>query len=238
MGSRFPYAMRVAGRQCSSMLRRHTSSGAAVLDAGSGRRPAIPVETRPPGLRYTGLDLSAAELRRSAAGSYDAHIEADLTVPVPGLRASFDVILSYQVLEHIRPLPTALENMRSYLRPGGTLVALFSGKWSAFGALNTLLPGWVAHTFLPRIIPSRASDSIFPAHYDHCTASALHRVMAEWEHVAIRPLYRGAGYFQFSRTGQRAYLLVENWIARANYRNLATHYVLTASVAADPMADN
>lgn len=201
---------------------------AAVLDAGSGRRPAIPLSARPTGVRYVGLDLSAAELRRSERGSYDKIVESDLARLVPSLCDSFDLVVSYQVLEHIKNVPMALDNMRAYLRPGGRLVVLFSGKWSVFGALNMLLPSKFATTMLPRIMPSRASDSIFPAHYDHCTASALRRVMVKWRQVDIQPLYRGAGYFQFSRHVQQAYLRAENRVASSGRENLATHYVLIA----------
>lgn len=209
-------------------VKPYLANGAAVLDAGSGRRPAIPVAARPDGLRYVGLDLSAAELRRSEPGSYDEVVESDLTDRVPSLSASFDVVVSYQVLEHIQNVPLALENVRTYLRPAGALVALFSGKWSAFGALNMLLPSNFATNVLPRITPSRASDSIFPAYYDHCTASKLRQAMREWHDVDIDPLYRGAGYFQFSRVMQRAYLQAEDRIARSGRANLATHYVLIA----------
>lgn len=209
-------------------VKPYVADAADVLDAGSGRRPAIPMAARPAGLRYVGLDLSAAELRRSEPGSYDEVVESDLTDRVARLDDSFDVVVSYQVLEHIQNVPLALENVRRYLRSGGTLVALFSGKWSAFGALNMLLPSNFAQTVLPRITPSRASDSIFPAYYDHCTASKLRQAMSRWETVDVQPLYRGAGYFQFSRVIQRVYLQAEDRIARSGRANLATHYVLIA----------
>ena len=104
--------------------------GAEVLDAGSGRRSAIRPADRPAGLRWTGLDLSAAELERAEAGAYDDIVEADLVDRVPALEGRFDVITSYQVLEHVKPLPAALDNLRAYLRPEGVLIALFSGRWS------------------------------------------------------------------------------------------------------------
>lgn len=60
---------------------------------------------------------------------------------------------------------------------------------------------------------------MFPAYYDGRTARGLERRFAEWQ----------AGYFKFARPVLRTYLALENKVANAGCRNLATHYCVTAT---------
>jgi len=69
----------------------------------------------------------------------------------------------------------------------------------------------------------------FPTAYDRCTATQLERLLSDWHEVQIVPFYRGATYFNMSRTLQRAYLAYENQLERRGVRNLATHYLIIAS---------
>lgn len=200
--------------------------GVQILDIGSGRRPAIPPERRPIGCRYVGLDLSMDELEKAPAGSYDEMIASDVTQYVAQLESRFDLIVSWQVLEHVRPLPVALENARRYLRPGGLLVAHLSGKFSLFGLVNQLVPQRVAVWVLARLL-HRDPATIFPAHYDQCWYRALLRCLAGWSAVEVIPRYKGGDYLAFSPRLRRIYLVYENWIQQ-RHPDLATHYLISA----------
>jgi len=39
----------------------------------------------------------------------------------------------------VEPLDQAFANLYDYLKPGGSLVSLFSGRWSVFGVVNQVL---------------------------------------------------------------------------------------------------
>lgn len=202
----------------------------SVLDIGSGRNPSIDKEMRPSGVTYVGLDLSAGELAAADPGAYDEAVVSDITQPVPDLQGRFDLAVSWQVLEHVRPLDHAIENIATYLRPGGTLVALFSGTWSAFGVANKLIPDRVGSELVGRVMRRKNSDRpVFPAHYDRCYDSALRRLFADWGAVRIEPYFRGATYFHFAPPLQRLYLAYENLISRRPMPNLATHYLVVAT---------
>lgn len=206
------------------------ASGMSVLDIGSGRHPAIPVGRRPPDVRYVGLDLSRAELDAAGPEAYTEAIEADATALQPELVGEFDIVVSWQVLEHVRDLEGTIANIRRYLRPGGLLVTLFSGSWSAFGVINRVLPNRVGARIVDPIMQrTQKNIPVFPAYYDDCYASALRRIFEPWATAEIRPLYAGAGYFAFSSGLQRAYLWYENLIARRTVANLATHYLVIAT---------
>lgn len=221
--ARYGYAMQ-------DVFRRHAAAllepGIAILDVGSGRNPSIAPEHRPPGCRYVGLDISAAELRSAPAGAYDRTIAHDVTRPLPAAE-QFDLLLSWQVLEHVRPLAGALDNLRAALRPGGTMLAQLSGSFAAFSLLAHVIPHrarvWAMARFL-----GHAEEEKFPTHYDHCWATALERMCASWSSVTLIPFYRGAVYFSMWRPLQLAYLGYESAISARQVRNLATHYLLIA----------
>jgi SAM-dependent methyltransferase len=209
-------------------VRAQLHSGQRVLDVGSGARPFLAPDQRPPGVHYAGLDVSAAELVKAPPGSYDSTMVSDIVVPDPALRERYDLIVSNQVFEHVKPLSRALENMREYLVPGGTMVTKFSGAFSVFALANRVVPHrvavWALHRFL-----GDDPERVFPAHYDQCWDSALRRLLAPWESVRIEPLYMGAEYLSFLRPAQALYIGAEEWWARRDMRNLAAYYVVTAT---------
>src|SRR3954453_3177658 len=84
--------------------------GMTVLDAGSGRAPAMAPDARPAGLTYVGLDLDRSELDRAPDGAYDEVWELDLATYDESLSERFDVVLSLFVLEHVARVDLALEN--------------------------------------------------------------------------------------------------------------------------------
>lgn len=201
--------------------------GVAILDVGAGRSPTIAREHRPSGCRYVGLDVSEDELRNAAPGAYDRTIAHDITKPLAADEA-FDLVLSWQVLEHVKPLDQALDNLRAVLHPGGTMLAQLSGSFSAFALLARAVPHRLRVWALARYL-GHPEEEKFPTHYDHCYARALERMLAPWTSVTLHPFYRGAVYFGMWRPLQRAYLGYESLIARRDVRNLATHYLIVAT---------
>lgn len=199
--------------------------GVRVLDVGGGREPAIPTDRRPPGSHYVGLDLSAAELARAPAGAYDTTVVGDVAVRRPELEDQFDLIVSWQVLEHVKPLAAAIANLRSYLRPGGMLVVQLSGAFSVFGMLNRIVPRRLGR-FAMSVLLGRDPATVFPAYYDDCWHRRLRRVFDGWTRVRIVPRYSGAFYFSFFAPLMALYLVYEDWAAR--HPDLATHYVIVA----------
>jgi SAM-dependent methyltransferase len=209
-------------------VREAVAPGMHILDAGGGCQPTIPAADRPPGCRYVGLDLSREELEKAGPGGYDEMVEADLTLPIESFRDSFDLIVSFQVMEHVKPLDVAIENLRTYLRPGGRLIAQMSGKFSAFGLINQALPGKAGLWVLTHLVGKSPSE-VFPAYYHRCWQSALERALEPWSGHEIVPLHVGAvPYWKFSKTLQAFYVGYEEWACRGGHDNLASYYVIDA----------
>ena len=200
---------------------------AVVIDVGGGRHPAIARADLPSGAKYIGIDLSERELAAAPPGSYDRVIVGDVVEPQPDLEGCADLVVSWQVLEHVAPLGDAISNIHHYLRPGGLFVAQLSGGRSAFALVNRMIPHRLAKIAMKRLL-RRDPESVFPAPYDRCTYSALSRTLANWSDVRIVPRYRGAQYFGFLPPLQTLYLRIEDLIARGDHRDLATHYLVVA----------
>ena len=202
--------------------------GIRILDAGAGRFPTLPLSQRPPGCQYVGLDISGDELSKAGDGAYDEVALADLTQRVPELEGNFDLILSFQVMEHVKPLDRAIENLREYLRPGGRLIAQMSGKFSVFGIANQLLPSKAAMFVLTRLV-GKDPAHVFPAPYHQCWHGALMRMSPTWSRFEVVPLYQGAmPYFRFSKVLRSLYLGWEEWVRLGEHVNLAAYYVVDA----------
>lgn len=203
--------------------------GMTILDLGSGRNPTIARNERPDGTTYVGLDLSGEELTAAATGSYDEHAVADIGILQDQLVDRFDLIVSWQVLEHVRDLGAAMVCVRAYLKPGGTFVAMLSGSRSIFALINRMLPFRIGAPIVARAMGRSSSNPVFPAYYDRCHASALDRLLLHWSRVRISPFFCGAGYVRFSQILCRGYLTFENAAVRRNRKNLATHYLVVAT---------
>ena len=196
--------------------------GMTILDIGGGAAPTLPPEVRPADGTYIGLDPDKADLDH---GDYDAHIVASAADLQPSLVGTVDLILSWNVLEHVPEMPAALAAFHAYLKPGGVLLSRFAGRWAVFAIGSRLMPHTLRVKLLSRLM-GEPPEAHFPTHYDRCTARDFHRMLATWSAHEIIPHYRGAGYFAFSRVLQRAYLAYE--FAAMRSHQLATHYSVKA----------
>jgi SAM-dependent methyltransferase len=211
---------------------RAVQPGMTILDVGSGRLPSVAREARPEGVTYVGLDVDPTELARAGDGAYDEVVVADVATPLPELEGRFDLALSLFVFEHVRPLDAALDNVRRYLKPGGTMIAQLAGGRSAHGLANRVIPHSIARRIAHLAMRGssyREADSVFPAHYHLCHDAALRGAMARWSNVEITPQFTGAQYFLWSRLATAAYLSYEEWTYRRGLRGLATWYLVTAT---------
>ena len=209
---------------------RRLTDGCRILDIGSGRSPSVAADRRPLNCEYIGLDIAADELRAAGTSAYTDIVVADITQQVPELLDRFDLAISWQVLEHVRPVSEAVQNIHSYLREAGMMISLLSGKFAAFALANRILPNTIGHAVVTRTMSRTAEKTpVFPAYYDRCYATGLRRVFAQFREVTLMPFYRGANYFNFSRVLMKTYLAYENRIYRRDSENLASHYLIIAT---------
>ena len=103
--------------EIASVLRQVARPGLVALDFGCGERPYQSlVEAQ--GMAYVGADI---------AGTPDVAIATDGTLDAPA--AEYDLVLSFQVVEHVRDLDTYFAEARRVLRPGGQMLLSTHGTW-------------------------------------------------------------------------------------------------------------
>ncbi|HUJ85898.1 MAG TPA: class I SAM-dependent methyltransferase [Burkholderiales bacterium] len=91
--------------------------GASVLDYGCGSRP-YEAWFRNAGAQYQGADID---------GGHEVRIRADGSLAAPD--GAFDMVASFQVLEHVWDLATYLGESHRVLKPGGWLLLSTHGTW-------------------------------------------------------------------------------------------------------------
>lgn len=109
--------MRGLGRQVGALAARVGGPGKTALDFGCGSRPYEPV-FRAAGCRYVGADFDeGAEVRIGGDGRLD----------FPS--ASADLLLSFQVLEHVGDLAGYFGEARRVLAQDGLMILSTHGTW-------------------------------------------------------------------------------------------------------------
>lgn len=129
-----------------TFLQQHLGSGTwRVLEAGCGSISHIPI---PDDATVIGIDVSDRQLQRNAR--LNESILGDIqTFPIPG--ESFDLIVCWDVLEHLPDPRKALLNLFQALRPGGIILLAFPNLFSLKGLVTKFTP-FIVHLWFYRYI--------------------------------------------------------------------------------------
>lgn len=161
-----------------------------VLEAGCGSLSRVKLPNR---RVLVGIDIEQRQLDRNT--SLDEKILGDLqtmATPVTG----YDLVLCWDVIEHLPSPMEALERMTAALNPGGGLVLAFPHLWSLKGLLTKLTPFFVHALFYRYIVgDKRRSDEWdqFPTFFRASIAPARLRAWAAQHdlEVAYDEIYEG-----------------------------------------------
>jgi len=135
--------------------------GSRLLEVGCARSPWLPYFAHRYGFRVTGLDYSepgcAAERRVLRRAEVDGEvIEADMFDPPPELLGSFDVVVSFGVIEHFAKTTSALSAIGSLTKPGGLVITTVPNMTGAIGWLQRQLNPAVFDIHVPLDAPALA----------------------------------------------------------------------------------
>jgi SAM-dependent methyltransferase len=121
--------------------KENTGNSINLLEAGCGRGWAVDLTKI--NCRLTGIDIDKNALDRRK--DLDEAILGDLKSA--SLKENyFDVIFSYNVLEHIDGAERVLSNFIKWLKPGGVMILRFPNRDSVRGFLTNITPFWF-HVF-------------------------------------------------------------------------------------------
>lgn len=112
---------------------RCTGSGRRVLDAGCGTGGVLRWQADLGGATLlAGVDIGAAAIELAHRRVPEADLHVAPLVGLPFDDASFDLVLTNDVLQHVREtdVGASLAEVRRVLAPGGTLLLRTNGAWS------------------------------------------------------------------------------------------------------------
>ena len=129
------FAQAFAGRE---------TRGRALLEIGCARSPWLPYFAQEFGFRISGLDYSEIGCRQEEDVLRRAGVEgdvvcADLFRPPAELRGSFDVVVSFGLVEHFERTADAVAACAAFLRPGGVIVTATPNLKGLLGAVQRRL---------------------------------------------------------------------------------------------------
>lgn len=167
---RYPQ-FRDAGMQYHDLVAALLPPGGALLDLGCGRDSLAAGPITQAG-HAVGIDLSRADLR---ANSVVHHALLADGGALPLATASFDLVISQWVVEHLaRPRPVFAEISR-VLRPGGHVLVFTTNAWNYVPLASRLLPDSLQQLLIARLL-KRPTHESFPTFYRANTPAALTRL--------------------------------------------------------------
>jgi SAM-dependent methyltransferase len=174
-----------------------------LCEIGGGRDPGFrPDSPNLAGLSLTLNDIDQLELDFAPHGLRKAcfDIAGDLSEP-DARPASFDLMVSRMVFEHVDGVERAWVNIHTLLKPGGLALAFFPTLYAPVFTLNHLIPEALSRRIVHALFPARrdgGGDPKFPALYDHCVSdeAKLRPMLARagFAEVHVQPFW-GHGYF-------------------------------------------
>ena len=154
-------------------IRRYLEPGARLLDVGCGRGGAVE-QLAGEGYRMVGVDPDQHSLLEHRLPMSTLPRAAGFLGQLPFRSASFDLVVSSWVLEHLPHPGAAFAEAARVLRPGGHLITLAPNAWHPVTLLNRLL-SWF-RPLQARLVPhlyGRAEEDAFPVYY---RANSPHRL--------------------------------------------------------------
>lgn len=135
-------------------LERHWSGldRPMILEAGCGSGSNIPI---PSGSHVTGIDISEEELAKNSVVS--EKIVGDLeTWPLE--ESTYDLVVCWDVVEHLKRPRLAMDNMARSVKPGGLLLLAFPNVHSIKAVVAKYTPLWF-HSLVNRMVYGERAGS-------------------------------------------------------------------------------
>jgi 2-polyprenyl-3-methyl-5-hydroxy-6-metoxy-1,4-benzoquinol methylase len=224
-----PKSLELIKTEVQEILERHCAGSRRVegLDVGCGRRSQL---TLPDQVHLVGIDVSSTELDLNEA--VNEKIVGDVeVVPLPAER--FDLIISWNTIEHLSRPDETLEKLEASLKHGGLMVLAAPNVLSLKGLVTKYTPHWFHRWIYRRFMPFMTYDPF----RTYLRLSIAPRSVTEWAARSGFTILYSARYEAFlqSRIRERlrvhgkwwaAIRQVTSWLSLGKIEAETTDYVL------------
>jgi len=154
--------------------------GMKVYDVGGGKQPFIDVKTKKNlNLQVIGIDISQSELDQAPLGIYDSIVCHDISNYL-GI-GDGDLVICQTLLEHVRDTESAIQSIKSLLKPKGKALIFVPSRNAIFARMNMLIPQKIKRYIIFSIFPATKKDQGFQAYYNKCTPNELISIAKKME---------------------------------------------------------
>lgn len=173
----------------------HIQPFQTILDLGAGRGCRPHMNFRGLVSRVYGIDPEEAVL----ANPYLDVATVGFAESLPWPDATFDLVYSANVLEHLPTPVKCFQEVHRVLKPGGTFLTKTPNRWHYIQIFSSLLPEWF-HQWLFRCIYQLPQEDKFPGLYRANTAAQQRKVAvaAGFEVLIIEAIEDRPGYLHFT----------------------------------------
>ena len=195
----------------------HLTAGDALLDAGCGRYLTFSRDLSGVA-RVVGIDLERSLDTDNRAEPFG--ICGDIG-RLPLAPATFDIIISRSVVEHLQNPVAVFEEFARVLRPGGKVVLITPNKYDYVSIIAALTPySW--HRAIVHRVFGVPEDDVYPTAYRANTAGTLKKLFAQagFDNREIDMINHYPAYLMFSPILFRLGVLYERVTSLEMFRSL------------------
>jgi len=203
-------------------LQRRIDSGVVFLDAGCGAEVELANRYADVARMGVGVEFDPGVRRTGLAWPVRADLEA-----LPFETASFDIVVSREVCEHLKDPVTVFSELRRVLKEGGAIVFVTPNKYDYSSLVSRLMPFRLKRRFLRTVFGKDAYDN-FPTFYRMNTRRAIAGVARRTglRVERIVPIRHYPYYLMFSRTLFFLGILFDRAIARLRLTGLYSSFLV------------
>jgi SAM-dependent methyltransferase len=167
----------------------HAPAGGRILDLGCGGGWSSALLAQK-GSQVVGLDVDPGGFEPPRTERLQFAAASALAIPFPD--ACFDVVTSYQMLEHINDPATALNEMARVTRPGGVLIVAGPNLLSPLNSLRQIAVGCWRNRPVRAILFRRPEDPRLP--FGHTLPEALVAMVRNAGLLAAKSTFAGGQF--------------------------------------------